>query len=118
MVAQTFVSVNAQARMPVSLDAQAGMPVSLHAQAGMPVSLRLRLFSLLLASIIPAHAVFDVVVDDEVQLLVGEPVVLRQNRVDLVDDGLGFTNMKIHFFLLSPVCAVSYSFFRVLPEIT
>ncbi len=35
-----------------------------------------------------AHAVLDVVVDDEVQLLFREAVVLRQQFVDLVDDGL------------------------------
>jgi hypothetical protein len=35
-----------------------------------------------------AHAVLDVVVDDEVQLLLREAVVLRQKLVDVVDDGL------------------------------
>ena len=35
-----------------------------------------------------AHAVLDVVVDDEVKLLFQEAVVLRQQHVDLVDDGL------------------------------
>ena len=35
-----------------------------------------------------AHAVLDVVVDDEVKLLFREPVMLRQQLVDLVDDGL------------------------------
>ena len=35
---------------------------------------------------LPPHAVLDVVVDDEVQFLVGEAVVLRQNAVDFVDD--------------------------------
>ena len=34
-----------------------------------------------------AHAVLDVVVDDEVQLLVREAVVLRQDFVYFVDDG-------------------------------
>jgi len=36
-----------------------------------------------------AHTVFDVVVDDEIQLFVGETVVLGKKTVNLVDDGLG-----------------------------
>ena len=35
-----------------------------------------------------AHAVLDVVVDDEVKSLFREAVVLRQQLVDLIDDGL------------------------------
>lgn len=46
--------------------------------------------SLLLA--IPAatqpHPVFDVVVDDEIEFLLGEPVVFGEDGVDSVDDGL------------------------------
>ena len=37
-----------------------------------------------------AHAVFDVVVDDEVKLLFRETIMLRQQLVDLVDDRLRF----------------------------
>jgi hypothetical protein len=36
-----------------------------------------------------AHAVLDVVVDDEIQLGVGEAVMLGEKTVDLVDDGFG-----------------------------
>ncbi|MBU4012235.1 MAG: hypothetical protein KJ550_02065 [Proteobacteria bacterium] len=32
-----------------------------------------------------AHAVFDIVVDDEVQLLVGEAVMDGEERVDLIN---------------------------------
>ncbi len=42
-----------------------------------------------------AHAVLDVVVDDEVQLLLREAVVLRQKLVDFVDDGLGELGVKL-----------------------
>ena len=35
-----------------------------------------------------AHAVFDVVVDDEVEFLTGEAIVLRQNSVDFIDQWL------------------------------
>jgi len=38
---------------------------------------------------LPPHPVLDVVVDDEVQLLVREPVMHRQHPVDFVDDRLG-----------------------------
>jgi len=38
---------------------------------------------------LPPHPVLDVVVDDEVQLLVREPVMRRQHPVDFVDDRLG-----------------------------
>ena len=37
------------------------------------------------SSPLPAHAIFDVVVDDEIQLLISEAVVLGQYAVDLVD---------------------------------
>ena len=40
-----------------------------------------------------AHAVFDVVVDDEVEFFVGEAVMLRQYTVDLIDDRLGHTRI-------------------------
>ena len=43
---------------------------------------------------IPAHPVLDVVVDDEVQLFVSEPVVFSKNTVDFVDDWLGFLDRK------------------------
>ena len=55
-----------------------------------------------------AHAVFDVVVNDEVQLLFRKAIVLRRQFVDLVDDGLG---KRLHTWILfhdSPR-------FRVLP---
>ncbi len=42
-----------------------------------------------------AHAVLDVVVDDEVQLFFRETVVLRQKLVDFVDDGLGELGVKL-----------------------
>ena len=35
-----------------------------------------------------AHAVLDIVVDDEIKLLIGEAVVLGQDTVDLIYDGL------------------------------
>ena len=38
---------------------------------------------------LPPHPVLEVVVDDEVQLLLGKPVVRRQHPVDFVDDRLG-----------------------------
>jgi hypothetical protein len=38
-----------------------------------------------------AHAVLDVVFDDEIKFLGREPVVLRQDYLDLVDNGLGET---------------------------
>ena len=41
-----------------------------------------------LVAAVRANAVLDVVVDDEIQFLVREAVVLRQNRVDLINDGL------------------------------
>jgi len=39
-----------------------------------------------------AEAVFEVVVQDEIQLLRREPVVFRQHRVDFVDDGFEVLN--------------------------
>ena len=39
-----------------------------------------------------AEAVFEVVVQDEIQLLRCEPVVFRQHRVDFVEDGLEVLN--------------------------
>jgi len=44
--------------------------------------------SFLFAFCLSAHPVFDVVVDDEVQLLIREPVVYRQHPVDFVEDML------------------------------
>ena len=41
-----------------------------------------------------AHAVFDVVVDDEVQFLFRKAVVLRQQLVDFVNDGLGQARLE------------------------
>ncbi len=43
----------------------------------------------LLPASLPAHAVFDVVVDDEVQFLFRETVVLGEDGVDRGKDGLG-----------------------------
>ena len=40
------------------------------------------------------HPIFDVVVDDEVQLLIREAVVLRQHTIDLVDNRFGVTRRK------------------------
>ena len=40
------------------------------------------------------HSILDVVVDDEVQFLFGKTVVLRQQFVDFVDDGLGTIDAK------------------------
>jgi hypothetical protein len=45
--------------------------------------------SFLLALGFTPHPVFDVVVDDEVQLLLRESLVRRQHLVDFVEDGLG-----------------------------
>lgn len=45
--------------------------------------------------VFPAHAVLDVVVDNEIQLLLGDPVVLCQDPIDLVDDGLGFRGTEL-----------------------
>ena len=44
-----------------------------------------------------AHAVLDVVVDDEVQFFFREAVVLRQQLINLVDDGLGelYADLKL-----------------------
>ena len=42
--------------------------------------------SLFVAFRVSPHPVLDVVVDDEVQLLVREPVVRRQHPVDFVED--------------------------------
>ena len=43
----------------------------------------------------PPHPVLDVVVDDEVQLFVGEPVVFSENAVNFVDDRLGRPLVKL-----------------------
>ena len=49
----------------------------------------------LIIAVLPPHAVLDVVVDDEVQFLLGESVVLRQLLVDFVDDGFSTTAADI-----------------------
>jgi hypothetical protein len=49
---------------------------------------------LMLSSCLP-HAVLDVIVDDEVELFVRETIVLRQNAVDVVDDGLAQTRTEL-----------------------
>ena len=41
-----------------------------------------------LGLLVPSHPVLDVVVDDEVQLLLREPVVRRQHPVDFVEEEL------------------------------
>jgi hypothetical protein len=41
------------------------------------------------------HPVLDGVVDDEVQLLIREPGVRRQQRGDFVDDGFGRASPKL-----------------------
>jgi hypothetical protein len=41
-----------------------------------------------------AKAVFDVVVDNEIQLFFRESVVLGEDCVDFVDDGFGFAKEK------------------------
>src|SRR3990172_1439924 len=42
-----------------------------------------------LGLLVPSHPVLDVVIDDEIQLLLREPVVRRQHPVDFIDDILG-----------------------------
>jgi hypothetical protein len=42
---------------------------------------------LLLTFVISTHAVFDVVVDDEVELFVGEAVVVSEEAIDLINNG-------------------------------
>ena len=44
---------------------------------------------------VAAEAVFNVVVDDEIQLLRREPVVPRQHPVDLVEDACGAAGSRI-----------------------
>ncbi|MCL0076146.1 hypothetical protein M1O17_04715 [Dehalococcoidia bacterium] len=41
------------------------------------------------------HAVFDIVVDDKIQLLVGEAIALRQHPVYFADDGLGMLRVEL-----------------------
>ena len=51
--------------------------------------------SILLPIVRAAHAVLDIVVDDEVQFLVREAVVFRQHAVDFVDDGFGYIRVEL-----------------------
>ena len=52
---------------------------------------------LLFATISP-HSVLDIVIDDEIEFLVGEAVVSSQHRVDLVENCLGSLREKLLHF--------------------
>ncbi len=78
-----------------------GLAVALQATARTPTgpypsaySSPLPLASSPLSPLLGAHAVFDVVVDDEVEFFVGEAVVLGEHAIYLIYDGLGEAGLE------------------------
>jgi hypothetical protein len=51
-------------------------------------------FVVLPSGVLP-HAIFDVVIEDEIQFFVAEAIVLGQNAVDFVEDRFGFAGVKL-----------------------
>ena len=67
--------------------------------------------SIIILSVACPHAVLDVVVDYEVEFFLGETIMLCEDTVDFVNNGLGI--LRIEFVVNNLACSLIMTFFTL-----